>query len=55
MASASATANMQNDPANMQVQNVYGPKDQEEYVPLSFILETAIQRTHHDLFIMADM
>jgi hypothetical protein len=40
---------------NLPVQNFFNSPNQEQYVPLSVILENAIQRTYHQLIIMIDM
>jgi hypothetical protein len=39
--------------AGMQMQ--FYNQNQEHYVPLSIILDSAIQRTYHQLMIMIDM
>ncbi len=40
--------------ASMQMQN-YLNQNQERYVPLSMILDNAIQKTYHQLMLMIDM
>jgi hypothetical protein len=40
--------------SSMQMQN-YSNQNQERYVPLSMILDNAIQKTYHQLMLMIDM
>ncbi len=44
-----------NDNPNMSMVPNYFGQNQERYEPLSLILDSAIQRTYHQLMIMIDM
>jgi hypothetical protein len=44
-----------NDAANMSLAPNFFGQNQERYEPLSLILDSAIQRTYHQLMIMIDM